>query len=225
MSDSESETKAAQLEPELRDMKLEGAAVGASEGNLAGQVKAEDDADSLDRTPTPLSAVPSRLKSQSRSQSPAVKKHEADAASPGSSLHEETLGGDITLMAEPGRTPKLSRTASQKIIARPPPVYLDLPDSTDAARDTFVVLPECTYANKQSGSTEPAFECDCNEEWNAATKINEACGEDSDCINRATKMECSGGCRCGRKCQNQRFQRKQYADGQSSRVVVVSEPY
>lgn len=40
-----------------------------------------------------------------------------------------------------------------------------------------------------------------------------ACGEDSDCINRATKMECSETAgNCGGGCQNQRFQRKQYAD-------------
>lgn len=42
---------------------------------------------------------------------------------------------------------------------------------------------------------------------------NHACGEDSDCINRATKMECvDNDCNCGNLCQNQRFQRKQYAD-------------
>jgi hypothetical protein len=42
---------------------------------------------------------------------------------------------------------------------------------------------------------------------------NQACGEDSDCINRATKLECvDGDCPCGRGCQNQRFQRKQYAN-------------
>lgn len=41
---------------------------------------------------------------------------------------------------------------------------------------------------------------------------NHACGEDSDCINRATKTECvDGDCNCGVGCQNQRFQRKQYA--------------
>ena len=41
---------------------------------------------------------------------------------------------------------------------------------------------------------------------------NRACGEDSDCINRATKMECvEGDCNCGLGCENQRFQRKQYA--------------
>lgn len=43
-------------------------------------------------------------------------------------------------------------------------------------------------------------------------RVNNACGEDSDCINRATKMECVGDCSCGRKCQNQRFQRRQYAN-------------
>ncbi|OTB07202.1 hypothetical protein M426DRAFT_85207 [Hypoxylon sp. CI-4A] len=43
--------------------------------------------------------------------------------------------------------------------------------------------------------------------------MNHACGEDSDCINRATKMECvDGDCNCGNGCQNQRFQHKQYAD-------------
>jgi histone-lysine N-methyltransferase SETD2 len=42
---------------------------------------------------------------------------------------------------------------------------------------------------------------------------NRACGEDSDCINRATKMECvDGDCNCGIGCQNQRFQRRQYAN-------------
>lgn len=39
-----------------------------------------------------------------------------------------------------------------------------------------------------------------------------ACGEDSDCINRATKMECVSDCGCGPDCQNQRFLKKQYAN-------------
>jgi [histone H3]-lysine36 N-trimethyltransferase len=42
---------------------------------------------------------------------------------------------------------------------------------------------------------------------------NHACGEETDCINRATKMECvDGDCNCGVRCQNQRFQRRQYAN-------------
>ena len=44
------------------------------------------------------------------------------------------------------------------------------------------------------------------------TKINSACGEESDCINRATKMECVGDCGCGAECKNQRFQRQEFAD-------------
>lgn len=40
---------------------------------------------------------------------------------------------------------------------------------------------------------------------------NLACGEDSDCINRATKIECVGDCGCGPDCRNQRFQKRQYA--------------
>jgi SET domain-containing protein len=46
----------------------------------------------------------------------------------------------------------------------------------------------------------------------SSTKTNAACGEDSDCINRATKIECTGDCGCGPECQNQRFQQRQYAD-------------
>ena len=45
------------------------------------------------------------------------------------------------------------------------------------------------------------------------TRKNNACGEHSDCINRATKMECPpDDCTCGAKCQNQRFTRRLYAD-------------
>ena len=43
------------------------------------------------------------------------------------------------------------------------------------------------------------------------TRTNNACGEESDCINRATKIECIGDCKCGPECRNQRFQCKQYA--------------
>ncbi|KAF2826525.1 hypothetical protein CC86DRAFT_467200 [Ophiobolus disseminans] len=134
-----------------------------------------------------------------------------DAASPASSAHHDTLAANITLVAGP--MPKLLRTPSSKIIHRPPALYLELPDATALARDTFTVLPECTYANRSIGTTDPALECDCGEEWDPVAKANHACGEESDCINRATKMECvADGCSCGRTCQNQRFLRKQYAD-------------
>lgn len=46
----------------------------------------------------------------------------------------------------------------------------------------------------------------------SSSKTNFACGEESDCINRATKMECVGDCACGPACQNQRFLRRLYAN-------------
>lgn len=41
---------------------------------------------------------------------------------------------------------------------------------------------------------------------------NHACDEESDCINRLTKIECTGQGSCGKKCQNRRFKNKEYAD-------------
>ena len=46
----------------------------------------------------------------------------------------------------------------------------------------------------------------------SVANVNHACGEDSDCINRATKMECYGDCGCGSACENQRFQQQRYAN-------------
>ena len=94
----------------------------------------------------------------------------ADTPSPGSSTtREDVVGGEITLKMEPGKAPKLSRTASQKIVSRLPSLYLDLPDATEEAKATFSVLQECVYANKHIGTTDPALECDCGEEWGKPT--------------------------------------------------------
>ncbi|RMX77507.1 hypothetical protein D0868_16606, partial [Hortaea werneckii] len=124
----------------------------------------------------------------------------------------ETVGGEVTLKLEPGKPPKLARTTSRKVERRPPPLFFDHEDKTGEATSSFTVMSECTYANKYLGTTEHALECDCAEEWDATTRTNHACDEDSDCINRATKMECLGDCGCGANCQNQRFLRKRYAD-------------
>ncbi|PWY85701.1 hypothetical protein BO94DRAFT_467388 [Aspergillus sclerotioniger CBS 115572] len=124
---------------------------------------------------------------------------------------EERVGGDIIVKLEPGQPPKLTRSSSQKVVARPPQFFSHLPDSTAEAEATFDLLDACTYANKFMGYTEHAMECDCAEEWEPSVSKNLACGEDSDCINRATKIECMGDCGCGPECQNQRFQRREYA--------------
>lgn len=45
----------------------------------------------------------------------------------------------------------------------------------------------------------------------ASTRANYACGANSDCMNRLTRIECVGDCGCGSDCQNQRFQKHQHA--------------
>lgn len=148
-------------------------------------------------------------------------------------LITSSVGGDITLKQEPGKPPKLARSASQKVIARPPQLFDHLPNSVNEACESFEVIGNCIYSSKYMGHTEHAMECDCAEEWGKFSlhifflfslifvysmlsdtdgKINHACGEDSDCINRATRIECLNDCGCGRDCQNQRFQRKEYAN-------------
>jgi SET domain-containing protein len=159
-------------------------------------------------------------------------------ATSASSIDKKEVGDrlDETLIKmEPLHPSKPSRSASQKAIPRAAPLFDHLEDATMEAKRSFAVLDICTYANKFLGYTEHAMECDCNEEWgksttctvgragsmasktnmfylDSASKRNTACGEDSDCINRATKMECVGDCGCGSGCQNQRFQQRQYAN-------------
>ena len=60
-------------------------------------------------------------------------------------------------------------------------------------------------------SYQESMSCDCKP--NITDGKNFACGEDSDCINRMTSMECTNDdCNCGDECGNQRFQRREYAD-------------
>ncbi|KAG8989647.1 histone methyltransferase set2 [Tulasnella sp. 427] len=99
-----------------------------------------------------------------------------------------------------------------------PPILIgDLPRAEREARKAFTEIQNNTYENKSLGKqrqAEDAFACDCtfdpaHEECTSYT----ACGEDADCINRLTQTECSeSDCRSKSYCQNQRFQRKQYAN-------------
>lgn len=176
MPDSDPEKQTAQLEPELREMKIGEGDAAPREGESARSlVKLEDndDDDDLGRTRTP-SSIPPRSKSRTKSQSP-DKPDASESSSPGDSAHEEVVGGEITLKMEPGKAPKLSRTASHKIVARPPPLYFDHPDVTNEAKDSFVVLPECTYANRSLGTTDHALECECSEEWGRSTRLRCPC--------------------------------------------------
>ncbi|KAI9645961.1 histone methyltransferase set2 [Ciborinia camelliae] len=166
-------------------------------------------------TPTEIKASHSNTPGSvnSRSQTPPRKQSTSRTPKSGDEEDAETIGGDITVTLEPSKALKLSRKSSQKVIPRPPPLFNDLPDSTEEAASVFQVIKDCIYGAKQMGASDhDALDCDCPEEYDDGK--NHACGEDSDCINRLTKMECGGGhkdCNCGVACQNQRFQRRQYA--------------
>lgn len=128
--------------------------------------------DSQTHSPTP---EPRRkFKSRSTSQSP-VKK-ESGANTPVSlDIPEATIGGEVTLRMEPGKLPKLSRTSSQKVMMRPPPLFTDEPDMHDKATRLFQVITNCEYANKSLGLTEDEgldeVQCECDDEWGEDTHI------------------------------------------------------
>jgi SET domain-containing protein len=198
-----------------------------------GEMKLEEGSDEGKHSQVPdLNGVrnsASATPKSSRSPTPANMEGSTQTPKSEEELLEDNIDEDVMALPEPGKVPKLSRKASQKIASRPPPLFDDLPDSTEEATSKFQVIRDCLYGSKYMGSSEhEALGCDCSEEWRKLTPNrgvtsggltlgagdgqNHACGEDSDCINRATKMECvDDECNCGAGCQNQRFQRKQFA--------------
>ncbi|KAG6027253.1 histone methyltransferase set2 [Claviceps citrina] len=108
--------------------------------------------------------------------------------------------------------PRLSRKSSQKTAEPEYQLFDHLPNATEDSCKGFQVIRDCLYGSKHLGSTDnDALDCDCAEDWREGE--NHACGEESDCINRATKMECAAdSSNCGGGCQNQRFQRKEWAN-------------
>ncbi|KAH8889340.1 hypothetical protein GQ53DRAFT_807928 [Thozetella sp. PMI_491] len=122
-------------------------------------------------------------------------------------------GHDGAPIFENGAVSKLSRPSQKAASGRNGLVLFDhLASVTDESCATFQVISDCLYGSRHMGASDhDAWDCECAEDWH--DDQNHACGEDSDCINRATKLECiDSECNCGAACQNQRFQRKQYAD-------------
>lgn len=118
-----------------------------------------------------------------------------------------------------------SQSTTPGVMVSSPKLFLDEPDRTQEALRTFRPLETCIYSADYLGDSSNEFmECDCPEQRillkeegdeGNETYINHACGENSDCINRLTLIECVDGlCEstCGKRCENQRFQRRQYAD-------------
>ncbi|CAF9914110.1 MAG: histone methyltransferase set2 [Alectoria fallacina] len=190
------------LEKSVEELHLEN---GDAPGRLGKEIKEE--ATISDRS------SPRDTSIKSSSQSPMKMDIAMQSPSTRSGKLEEVVGGEVTVKLEPGHPPKLARSTSHKIISKPAPLFHDYPSKTEESKHTFQLLEQCSYTSKYIGSTEHgSMDCDCTEEWDGFTKTNSACGHDSDCINRATKMECVGDCGCGADCQNQRFQQQQFAD-------------
>jgi len=163
MSRHGSREKSSALADNVKDMKIESSDMShykiTTQHAAVTDLKMEDTASSSSSTSSPTkssakSAFNSSTKRSSTPHSPAVKLE-----------NEEIVGGDITVKLETGQPPKLSRAASRRIIARPPTLYLELPDATPEAVASFDRIPQCTYGNKYLGSTDHALECDCSEEW------------------------------------------------------------
>lgn len=90
----------------------------------------------------------------------------------------------------------------------------DPSDKSLEALTKFQQITESKYANKNLGGSgqKETMTCDCLEQWDETTATNWACGADLNCINRFTSVECTNkNCLCGSDCQNQRFQKRQYA--------------
>lgn len=96
-----------------------------------------------------------------------------------------------------------------------PLLFKDAEDKTEEAKSKFLEIQECSYLSRSLGSIglKELMACDCSEDWDDEKEMNMACGEHSHCINRITSVECTNKlCLCGKDCQNQRFQKKQYCD-------------
>ncbi len=163
MSSDDQDAKPEVVEEGLKEMKIKSSASSDDETLdtiRVGTIK--DEPQTANGTPSTHEPLP-----KSASQSP--KKLNSAIHSPKMEVseQEEVVGGDITVIVEPGQAPKLSRTASKKVLTRPATLFDHYADSTLEATSTFEILRDCHYMSKYLGSTEPAMECDCSEEWGA----------------------------------------------------------
>ncbi|CCA66479.1 related to SET2-Histone methyltransferase [Serendipita indica DSM 11827] len=123
----------------------------------------------------------------------------------------------------PSRTPP-AQTKPPTSSRRPPTskkqqkltvqLITDYPRAEEEALRTFHRLDTNWLQNRQMAKPkiqEDAMGCECY--YKPGDPLDRACGPNSDCINRLTLVECvEEECRCGVFCQNQRFQKRQYAN-------------
>lgn len=78
---------------------------------------------------------------------------------------------------------------------------------------------ESSYSSSES-EIEEVFPCDCGFDEHSNNFEGQACGPTANCINRELFIECNEEeCPCRERCQNRRFQKRQYA-----KVKVIETP-
>ncbi|KAM0746946.1 hypothetical protein T439DRAFT_102783 [Meredithblackwellia eburnea MCA 4105] len=168
------------------------------------------------------SSSSSRSASTSRSGSgtPMKDETESEEEDEESSDEEEEEEEEEEEKPKPKPKPKTATEGTskrKKVVESKPQLMGHLPVATDQALRTFTELPECTYATKTLGNAlffdDESVSCDCTfSRSHSHVEPDEACGDEAGCVNRLLQIECEpDNCRCGDRCQNQRFQKKQYA--------------
>ncbi|KAH7920227.1 hypothetical protein BV22DRAFT_1040094 [Leucogyrophana mollusca] len=164
----------------------------------------------------------SKPRSESKSPSVVTPLHDEDARP---EAHDALPPADAPAPAKPDPPPTLKRESSASSTPAPsaqpkprppgPQLIGDLPRAEKDALATFAEIPANHYQYSTLGRSGEALEsmtCDCQFEP-GVDRPSDACGHDSDCINRLTQVEClPEDCRCRSYCQNQRFQRREYAN-------------
>lgn len=172
MADDTLETNGEAVETPLNGLKIED---GASDVDMKETIARDPQGDlSSQSGDVKSSPADAEQAAKAESRSP-VKEEEEDeeedkngsqTPKPQDGLHEETVAGDVRVVLEPGKPPKLSRKASEKVIARSPRVFDHLPDATEEATQSFQVIKDCIYGSKYMGYSEhDSLDCDCSEDW------------------------------------------------------------
>lgn len=156
MDDNEPLQSPVKVEARAREMQIKnGVSSREAQGRMrALEIKEKEGLNSPKATRT-KSSTQSPIKSEKPSLSPDTMKDD----------HEEIVGGEVVVKLVPGHPPKLARTLTQKIVARPAPLFHSYEDKTEECKSSFQVISACIYSSKHIGSTEHAMECDCTEEW------------------------------------------------------------
>lgn len=164
MSDQEEITpKTESVDAALGDMKLV-EEDSATEAKLATPPLNTDDSPQRSPTPTPK---------QSRLPTPEDMGVKSETPTSEDEVNTEVVEGDIVVVQEPGKAPKLSRKATKKVVFRPPPLFDHLEDATPECITKFQVIQDCIYGSKYMGSADhEALGCDCSEDWRKLTSTS-----------------------------------------------------